>query len=112
VPEKVTPDLADALGGASKDQLLDVVVELAGDDAAAPAGDRAAKVAYMKQSFQAHATPLEELIRSLGGEVLASAWLNRTIHARVPARAVPELARTSSIAALDRPHELTPERPA
>jgi hypothetical protein len=112
VPDKVTPDLADALGEASEDQLLDVVVELAGAYDAAPAGGRAAKVAYMQQSFQTTAAPLEELIRSLGGEILGSAWLNRTIHARVPARAVQELARTGSIAALDRPHELTPERPA
>jgi hypothetical protein len=38
VPDKVTPDRADALGGASEDQLLDVV-EVAADTAgAAPAG--------------------------------------------------------------------------
>ena len=108
MPDKVTPDLAATLGDAEDDQLLDVVVELADADepGEAPTADRAAKVAHLKRTFEAHATPLEELIRSLGGEVVANAWLNRTIHARVPARAVDELARAGSVAALDKPHRL------
>jgi hypothetical protein len=66
----------------------------------------------MKESFNAQATPLEESIASLGGKVLGKAWINRTIHARVPAKAVSELARAGSIAAVDTPHGLTPESPA
>ena len=109
--DKVTPDLAAAVDQASDDQLLDVVVEVsdADDAGAAPPGDRAAKIAHMRRTFDAHADPLAELIRSLGGEVVGNAWLNRTIHARLPARAVGELARSGSVAALDRPHRLEPE---
>ena len=108
MPDKVTPDLAAAVDDAKDDQLLDVVVELAGADDAPP-GDRGAKIAHLRRTFEAHATPLEELIRSLGGEVVANAWLNRTIHARVPARAVDELARSGSVAALDKPRRLQPD---
>jgi hypothetical protein len=114
VPDKVTPDLAGVLGNAPGDDLLEVVVELSEpDDAGAevPAG-RAEKIAHLQKSFHEQATPLEESITSLGGEVLGKAWINRTIHARVPARAVPELARAGSIAAVDMPHALTPEQQA
>ena len=110
MPDKVTPDLAAAVDEAEEHDLLDVVVEL--EDAAAgdaPAADRAATIAHLKRTFEAHATPLEELIQSLGGEVVAGAWLNRTIHARVPARAVHDLARAGSVAAVDKPRGLTPE---
>ena len=112
--EKVTPDLAGVLDKAPDDDLLEVVVELTDpDDAPAEApADRSQRIARMKESFHAQATPLEESITSLGGEVLGKAWINRTIHARVPARAVPELARAGSIAAVDTPHGLTPESPA
>jgi hypothetical protein len=112
--DKVTPDLAGVLDQASDDHMLDVVVELAEpEDAPADApADRAGRIAQMKDSFDAQSTPLEESIASLGGEVVAKAWINRTIHARVPAKAVPELARAGSIAAVDTPHALTPESPA
>jgi hypothetical protein len=99
------------LGEAPDDDLLEVVVELSEPDDAgadAPAG-RSEKIAQLKESFHAQATPLEESITSLGGEVLGKAWINRTIHARVPARAVSELARAGSIAAVDTPHRLEPE---
>jgi hypothetical protein len=110
-PDKVTPDLAGVLDRSPDDHLLEVVVELAEpEDARAQApADRAARIAKLKESFHVQATPLEESITSLGGEVLGKAWINRTIHARVPARAVPELARAGSIAAVDTPHGLTPE---
>jgi hypothetical protein len=110
--DKVTPDLAGVLDNSPDDDLLEVVVELAEpDDAAAgkaPAG-RSERIAHMKESFHAQATPVEQSIASMGGEVLGKAWINRTIHARVPARSVPELARAGSIAAVDTPHGLTPE---
>jgi hypothetical protein len=114
VPDKVTPHLAGVLDEAPDDRLLEVVVELAEPDKTAdrPAADRSERIAHLKESFHAQATPLEESITSLGGEVLGKAWINRTIHARVPAKAVPELARAGSIAAVDTPHGLTPESPA
>jgi hypothetical protein len=110
-PEKVTPDLAGVLDKSPGDHLLEVVVELKEPDEAhpEPPADRSQRIARMKESFQTQATPLEESIASLGGEVLGKAWINRTIHARVPARAVPELARAGAIAAVDTPHGLTPE---
>jgi hypothetical protein len=112
VPDNVTPDLAGVLDKSPEDHLLEVVVELAEPDAPAdkPPAGRTERIAKMKESFHEQATPLEESITSLGGEVLGKAWINRTIHARVPARAVPELARAGAIAAVDVPHGLTPEQ--
>jgi hypothetical protein len=114
VPDKVTPDLAGVLDEAPDDDLLEVVVELSEPDDAgtdAPVG-RSEKIAHLRESFHAQATPLEKSITSLGGEVLGKAWINRTIHARVPARAVTELARAGSIAAVDTPHRLEPDQPS
>lgn len=112
--DKVTPALVEVLGGTAQDDLLEVVVELVEPDnesGDAPAG-RAEKIVHLKNSFHEQATPLEEWIASLGGEVLGKAWINWTIHARVPARAVTELARAGSIAAVDTPHQLEPDRPS
>ncbi len=107
---KVTPELAQTLDSASEQGLVDVVVELEPDEAPdEPAGDRATKVAHRKRRFEEHATPVHALIESLGGEVVDKAWINRTIRARMPARAVPELAQAGAIASLDEPHRLTAE---
>ncbi len=111
-PDKVTPDLAGVLSNAGADDLLEVVVELADSDGRDVPADRSERIAYLQTTFHARATPLEEFIASLGGEVLGDAWINQTIHARVPARAVPALARAGSIAAVDMPRRLLPDQPA
>jgi len=109
VREKVTPELASAVEDADADELLDVVVELSNPNGVEAEGDRAAKIAYLKQSFEMQAAPLETWITSLGGEILGDAWINGTIHARIPIRAISVIAEDNSISAVDVSRRLEPD---
>ena len=97
---KITPDLAAEVDAAESSNLLDVVVELAGDEPE-PADMDAAKAAFARA-----AEPVSELISASGGHVLEGAWLNKTLRARVPARAVSEVAESDGVSAVDVPHRL------
>jgi hypothetical protein len=108
---KVTSALASKLDEADDDGLLEIVVELAGP--AAPAaverGDRRAAMEAMKEGFRAAADPVEQAIRSGGGEVTGKAWINNTLRARVPAKSLPRIVEQASVTAVDVPKPLEPE---
>jgi hypothetical protein len=97
---KITPDLAAEVDAAESSNLLDVVVELAGDDS------EAADMTAAKAAFARAAEPVTEVISASGGLVLEGAWLNYTLRARVPARAISEVAGADGVSALDVPHRL------
>jgi hypothetical protein len=109
---KVTSALASKLEEGGVDGLLEIVVELAGP--AAPAavgrGDRRAAMEAMKEGFRAVAAPVEQAIRSSGGEVTGRAWINNTLRARVPARSLPRIVEQEAVTAVDVPRPLEPER--
>ena len=97
---KITPDLAAEVDAAESSNLLDVIVELA-DDA-----EEAADMAAARESFARASEPVKEVISASGGEVLEGAWLNKTLRARVPARAVSEVADADGVSGIDVPHRL------
>ena len=97
---KITSALAAEVDAAESSNLLDVVVELAGDD------PEAADMAAAKAAFARAAEPVSEVISAAGGQVLEGAWLNHTLRARVPARALPEVAGIEGVTAVDVPHGL------
>lgn len=97
---KITSDLAAEVDAAESSSLLDVVVELAGDE------PEAADLAAAKAAFARAAEPVTELISASGGLVLEGAWLNHTLRARVPARAVSEVAGADGVSAVDVPHRI------
>jgi hypothetical protein len=101
--QKITEALETQLDSAP-DNVLDVIVELAPDPGGEPT-----TAPEMKESFQKAAQPVNEAISRYGGEVVDSVWLNRTLHARVPAAKVTALTGLDEVAALDAPRPLTPE---
>lgn len=108
---KVTSALASRLEEAGDDDLLEIVVELAGPPVpgAVERGDRRDAMEAMKEGFRTAAAPVEQAIRSGGGEVTGRAWINCTLRARVPARSIPRMLEQASVTAVDVPKPLEPE---
>jgi hypothetical protein len=111
---KISPALSEALGAAAEDDVVEVVVELAmpagGERAAAqPGGDRAARVAAARSGFERESAPVEAAIRRAGGEVVSRAWLNQTVLARLPRRALDAVCGLRQVRRLDRTHRIEPE---
>jgi hypothetical protein len=109
---KVTPALASRLEAAGGDGLLEIVVELEGPPPpkAVERDDRRAALEAMKERFRTAAGPVEQAIQAVGGEVTGKAWINHTLRARVPAKSVPRIVEHASVAAVDVPKPLEPER--
>jgi hypothetical protein len=106
---KITDDLKTKASQIPDDDLLDIVVEL-DDDSGTPSGAGSTRdITEAKQAFQRDASPVETTISAHGGEVTGHAWINRTLRARVPARALPELSKLESVAAVDAPRTIQPD---
>ena len=105
---KVTRELADSVAVRDDDEEVDVVVEL--QPVPVPGeGSRADRVVAMKQAFEQSATGLRRTITELGGEVVDAAWINQTLHTRVPKRALQGLEADERVVALDAPRAIEPE---
>jgi hypothetical protein len=112
---RMTPAVA-ALANSrqSSDDTLDVVLELAQPDASPEArGDRgpnrAERIAHQKASFEAAAEQVKAVVRQAGGSVEGEAWINCTIKARIPTRAIERLQEVEAIIVIDLPHRLDRE---
>lgn len=102
--QKISESLAAQLQGSEDDELVEVVVEL---EATAPAGvtrgggSRSERMAAVKEAFERGAQPLESEIESAGGEITGRAWINQTLKARVPKRAVAAVTDRREVRRLD-----------
>jgi hypothetical protein len=107
---KITANLQSRATGADEGELLDVVVELDGE-APMPSFGGGAPLGFeeAKKAFQRDASDVEAEISAKGGKVLGNAWINRTIRARVPAHALPEISKLDRVAAVDAPRKIVPE---
>jgi hypothetical protein len=105
---KVSEQLLEQLEKPDADEMLDVVIELRSPDTpqTKAAQSRAEKIAAMKQNFLQDVEPVEEAVRSVGGELTGQAWINRTVRARVPTVGVRKLSEQDQIAKVDVPHAL------
>lgn len=99
---KITAELGSQLQQ-DRDRPLDVVVELS------PDSTEASSAPEMRKAFEKDVAPVSELISRCGGEVTDTAWLNRTLRAKVPAASVPRIEDLGVVAALDVPHRITRE---
>ena len=102
-PGKIRPELAAEVGAAESSKLLDVIVELDANP------DEATDMATAKEAFERAALPVSEAISGYGGQVLEGAWINNTLRARMPAKAVSDLAGTAGVSAVDVPHAIEPD---
>jgi hypothetical protein len=99
---KITNELESRLRQ-RKGDVLDVIVELVPDSAAPSSPPE------MRAAFERELAPVSDEISRCGGSVVGSAWLNRTLHAKVPAAKVAKLRDLREVAVLDVPHALEPE---
>lgn len=86
-----------------QDEMLDVIVELT------PEPVKPSTPPEMREAFERDVEPVSAAISRYGGQVVGSAWLNRTLRAKLPAVKVPELSDLHEIAALDVPHRIERE---
>jgi len=90
---------------------VEVVVEVGQKVAvaAAASGDRAQKIAALKEGFSASAEPIERAIELSGGKVLGRAWLNQSLKACLPREAVEALGDREDVERVDTPRTLQSE---
>ena len=105
---KLSDQLRQLLQSTDASQLVDVVVELYHDptlEAVAPQ-NRSQRIAHLKESLSRKAVPLQETLKSIGGEVTGEVWLNQTLRVRLPADKVSLLSDQDEVAKLDVEHQL------
>lgn len=109
---KLSSDLRQRLAATPKGHSVEVVVEVgkkAGGAAEPPSGDRAQKIAAMKQSFSVSAEPIERAIESSGGTVIDRAWINQSLKVRMPREAVEALGEREDVERVDTPRTIKPD---
>jgi hypothetical protein len=109
---KLTPGLASRLRSARAGELVDVVVELTPSSTASARiqpGSRAERIAVLKDTFGEDVQPVTTVIGAVGGEVLGTAWINRTVRGRVPIEGVDQLSEVDAVRLLDLPHSIEPD---
>ena len=105
--DKVSPALSSEADRCAADDVLEIIVELvAGPPATPPGTARSAAIAARKERFTREAQPVEEAIRKVGGEILDRAWINQTMRARLPRRALAEVSDLAEVGHLDLGREL------
>ena len=107
---KLTSNLRQQLAATPKGHSVEVVVEV-GKKAASepPPGDRAQKIAAMKQSFSVSSEPIERAIESSGGKVIDRAWINQSLKVRLPREAVEALSEREDVERVDTPRTIRPD---
>ncbi len=109
---KLSSDLRQQLAATAEGHSVEVVVEVGRKAAVAagPApGDRAQKIAALKQSFSISAEPIERAIVSSGGTVIDRAWINQSLKVRLPREAVEALSEREDVDRVDTPRTIKPE---
>ena len=105
---KLTASLESELRDKDADELIDIIMELAPAEATTSV-DKREKVAALKAAFDRVSQPIVEAVQQLGGEVTGRGWINRTLRARVPAKALGLLSTSDAIESVDAPHKLQAE---
>jgi len=105
---KLTPSLASRLQSAREGELIDVVVELTSSARTQP-GSRAERIAVLKDTFAEDVRPVISAIYAVGGKVLGTAWINRTVRGRLPIEGVDRLSEMDAVRLLDSPHLIEPD---
>ncbi len=101
---KLSLQLTELLKKSGDHNPVDVVVELKTEPSNADA-----QMAELRGSFAKLAEPIKSRITSMGGVVTGEAWLNGTLLARLPQKAMAEISMEADVAHVDLPHPLVRE---
>jgi hypothetical protein len=105
---KLSEQLSEVLQSKQASDLIDVIIEFHRTEKLEPATPqtRNERIAHLKEVFNRRIVPLEEIIKTIGGEITGQAWINQTVRVRVPADKVSLLSNYDEVAKLDVPHPL------
>jgi hypothetical protein len=105
---KITGPLAEQVAASADDDVVDVVAELRPIDVPTE-GSRSHRIEAVRDAFKQDVSGVEDVIVSSGGEVLDTAWINQTLRALLPAKAIPRVAEDDRVLVLDVPHRIEPD---
>jgi hypothetical protein len=103
-PSKISESLAERLHSSADDDMVELVVELdTPPPTTAPAREssRRERTTAVREAFETGSRPLESEIESAGGEITGRAWINQTVRARLPKRAVAAVTERREVRRLD-----------
>ena len=99
---KVSPRLAAEAAAKGPYEHIDVVIGLRTPKTPErKETSRAVKIAAMKSAFDKDVEPVLKHVSSVGGEVIATAWINSTVRGRVPANRLSEIADDENVEIVD-----------
>lgn len=108
--EKWSEKLKEYAAAAGADSPLSVILELKKTiPEVLREGSPTQRMQQLRQSFEQQANQLKETIHSLGGEVTGEAWLNSTIAAKLPPKALHAMGREENVHHIDVPHPIERE---
>lgn len=105
---KLSPRLAEHLESVDEGSVIDVIVELNVLDVP-KSGSREERVASLKEGFERELRPVANTVAAVGGQVVDTAWVNQTMHGRIPAGQVSRLAEEEMVSHIDLPVMLRAE---
>jgi hypothetical protein len=112
VPEagdpKLTDRLTERIGSVDGQCPLDVVIELRPVEVP-KSGNRGERMSALQEQFGHDVRPIVETIAGIGGRVLGTAWVNRTLRSRIPASKIALVAEEEAVVSVDLPRSLEPE---
>lgn len=108
--DKWSQRLKEYAAAAGPDNHLSVVLELNQTASKTPSdGSPTQRMQQLRQSFEEQAKEMKKAIESMGGQVTGEAWLNATISAKLPPKALEAIGREENVQRIDVPHLLERE---
>ncbi len=105
---KITDGLMGLLKKAQPGNEIEVVIELS-SNAQHPELkklSRTEKIASLKKAFNIELEPIVNEISNHGGNIIDSAWINKTVNAKVSFKCIEDLSQLKEVTAIDLPNQL------
>ena len=109
--KKLSAELQAQVQSHAESDVLEVIVELRPEQTVPgeQTGSRAERIEHRKQAFDSSASPVQSAIEALGGQVTGRAWINCSMRAKVPVKALESLAEVERVGMVDVPRAIEPD---
>lgn len=99
---KLSADLLQHLENSKDTEMLDIIIEVSPDENSNSLSEdskltRQERIAVRRDSFVQQSAPIETAVQEEGGEITDRAWINQTLKARIPAKAVKKISEQQNI---------------
>lgn len=88
---------------------VEVIVELSGTNGGSHSslnGTKSNQIKFLKESFSKQLHDVERIIKTFGGDVIDSAWINHTLKVQMPRSSLKHLADIQCVELIDLPRKL------